>query len=83
MLTRESLIAWAANWVPDSPPGQRQRFVDALTAELREWREPEARPVFCKHCPFAKHVHFEQDGKLVAPGCSGFEPLEAEPGLST
>jgi hypothetical protein len=74
-LTRESLIEWASSWVPDSPPGQRTRFSAALAAELQDWREPKLKPTFCKHCPFAQHVHFEQDGKLVAPGCSGFEPL--------
>ena len=31
---RESFIEWAAHWVPDSPPGQRKRFSDALAAEL-------------------------------------------------
>jgi hypothetical protein len=77
-MTRESLIEWAASWVPTvSPlgePGQRERFTKALTDELRDWREPEKKPVFCKNCPFAQHMHFEQDGKLVAPGCSGFAP---------
>jgi hypothetical protein len=29
---------------------------------------------FCGNCPFAKHVHWEEDGKLVAPGCSGYVP---------
>lgn len=80
MLTKASLIEWAADWVPDkSPlgvPGQRQRFVQALAAELKDWKEPPAKVVFCKHCPFAEHVHYEEDGKRVAPGCTGFE---AEP----
>lgn len=29
--------------------------------------------VECKNCPFYKHVHYEEGGKLVAPGCTGFE----------
>jgi hypothetical protein len=40
MLNRESLIEWAAHWVPDSPPGQRQRFTEALAAELKAWTPP-------------------------------------------
>ena len=30
-------------------------------------------PVWCKNCQFAQHVHSEENGKLVAPGCTGFE----------
>jgi len=41
MLTRESLIDWAASWVPDSPAGQRKRFADALAAELSGWSPPQ------------------------------------------
>lgn len=33
----------------------------------------QAPKVACKHCPFYRHVHYEENGKLVAPGCSGFE----------
>lgn len=40
MLTRDSLIEWAAHWVPDSPPGQRQRFSEALATELHAWTPP-------------------------------------------
>jgi hypothetical protein len=39
MMTRESLIEWAASWVPDNPPGQRQRFADSLAEALRGWEE--------------------------------------------
>lgn len=78
MMTRESLIEWAASWVPETSPfgepGQRARFIEALTSELKDWREPLPKPVFCKNCPFAEHVHYEHHGKLLAPGCPGFEP---------
>lgn len=40
IMTRESLIEWAAHWVPDSPPGQRTRFIEALRAELANWTPP-------------------------------------------
>jgi len=77
MLTRESLIEWAQAWVPETSPtgepGQRERFAVALTAELKDWKEPPTKPVGCKHCPFWQHLHSEEGGKLVAPGCSGFE----------
>lgn len=83
MLTRESLIEWASQWVPlTSPtgePGQRERFAAALTEELKDWKEPpqpKPTPVFCRNCPFAQHVHYDSDGKLVAPGCDGFEAKE-------
>lgn len=33
-MTDESLIEWAASWVPDDPPGQRARFADALRTEI-------------------------------------------------
>lgn len=42
MMTRASLIDWASHWVPDDPPGQRARFVAALTQELNAWTPPEA-----------------------------------------
>lgn len=32
------------------------------------------KPVYCKHCPFSRDFHYEQDGKLVTPSCSGYEP---------
>jgi hypothetical protein len=35
-------------------------------------------PEWCKNCPFAKHVHWEQDGKLISNGCQGFEPSGGE-----
>ncbi len=69
-MSRESLIEWTAHWIGDV---DRERFTKALREELKDWREPATAPVFCKHCPFAKHVHFEQDGKLVTPSCPGFE----------
>lgn len=61
--------------------------VRAATRELAEARmeiarlcglldPPVAKPIFCKNCPFARHVHYEEDGKLVTPSCAGFE---AEP----
>jgi hypothetical protein len=74
--SKQSLIDWAASWVHDQPEGQRARFVEALTGELQDWRPPEPKPEFCKNCPFAKHVHWEENGKLVSNGCGGFEPLE-------
>jgi hypothetical protein len=37
-LTDKSIIEWAAAWVPDEPPGQRERFATALREELtRRW----------------------------------------------
>lgn len=78
MMTRKSLIEWATEWVPETSPfgepGQRKRFAEALASELKDWRPPEAKPIFCKNCPFAQHIHYEENGKMVAPGCSGFEP---------
>lgn len=74
MLTKESLIEWASSWVPDNPAGQRERFAKGLASELMNWREPPKPPEWCEHCPFAKHVHYEEGGKLVAPGCTGFAP---------
>ena len=32
------------------------------------------QPEWCRNCPFAKHVHYAVEGKMVAPGCSGYEP---------
>lgn len=34
MMTPESIVEWAASWVPDDPPGQRERFIDGLRLEL-------------------------------------------------
>jgi hypothetical protein len=35
-MTKESLLEWAASWVPDSPSGQKSRFVeDDSTPTLR------------------------------------------------
>lgn len=31
-------------------------------------------PEWCANCPFAKHVHYEEGDRLVAPGCTGFSP---------
>lgn len=70
MLTKQSLIEWAAAWVPGT---ERARFVEGLTQELENWQPPPAQAVFCKHCPFAQHVHYEEEGKLVTPTCPGFE----------
>lgn len=42
-MTKESVVEWAASWVPDVPAGQKQRFAEALAAELKNWREPESR----------------------------------------
>ncbi len=69
-MSDESLVEWAASWVPDDPSGQRARFAEALRSELRQ-RAPKPSE-FCANCPFAKHMHYEEDGKLVAPGCVGF-----------
>ncbi len=45
----------------------------AIAAKLK----PAAGPVFCKNCPFAQHVHSDDGtGRLMAPGCSGFAPLD-------
>lgn len=45
-LTKQSLIEWAAHWVPDNPVGQRKRFVEGLSEELEKWTAPtpEAQP---------------------------------------
>ena len=42
-----------------------------LEAKLRD-----PKVDWCKNCPFARHLHYDPDGTLVAPGCSGYEPLE-------
>jgi hypothetical protein len=39
-MTKQTIIEWAAHWVPDEPPGQRKRFADALSSELDKWTEP-------------------------------------------
>jgi hypothetical protein len=66
---------WVSDTEANGEPGRRARFAATLAAELKDWREPQPKPVFCKHCPFAEHVHYQDDdGKLLAPGCSGFEP---------
>lgn len=36
--TDESFVEWAASWVPDEPPGQRERFAAALRQEM-QWRD--------------------------------------------
>jgi hypothetical protein len=41
-------------------------------AALKKWATPQ--PEWCENCVFARHVHYEQDGKLIAPGCSGYAP---------
>lgn len=53
---------------PTEPPFSREQLenaVDALAPKEPEW---------CEHCVFAKHVHYEEGGKMVAPGCTGFAP---------
>ncbi len=70
MLMKASLIEWASHWVPAVA---QKRFSEALAYELKDWKEPLPETVFCKHCPFAEHVHYESDGKKIAPGCTGFE----------
>lgn len=45
MLSNESVLEWAASWVPDEPPGQRARFVEGLRREL------ESRPETARHIP--------------------------------
>ena len=70
-MTKESIVEWASSWVPDSPPGQRKRFAEALAAELKDWREPVPKPRFCKHCPFAEHYHSPETDAMN--GCPGFE----------
>lgn len=76
MLTKESLIEWAASWVPETSPlgepGQRARFAEALANELKDWRPPPEKPRYCKHCPFAEFLH---DGQGSPDGCPGFEPM--------
>lgn len=42
-MTKASIVEWASSWVPDSPPGQRQRFSEALATELKDWKEPDLR----------------------------------------
>jgi hypothetical protein len=70
MLTKESLIAWAADWVHDETPGQRARFVEGLTKELENWEPPPPKKRGCKHCPFWEYLH---DGQGTPAGCPGFE----------
>jgi hypothetical protein len=69
MLTRESLIEWAAHWVPDSPPGQRKRFTTALAIELQAWAPPALE---CQHdWAFGKCTKCDRYMKDVCPNRSG------------
>ena len=53
----------------------KEKWAVAAKAIAKAATEP-MKPVFCKNCVFAQHVHYEEDGKLVAPGCTGFEPRD-------
>lgn len=36
-------------------------------------------PEWCENCVFAKHIHYDDiNGKLVAPGCTGYEPAKSK-----
>ena len=51
--------------------------IAVATISALEWQSIvdhlKVKPRFCKHCPFAEHVHYEEDGKKVTPSCPGFE----------
>lgn len=48
MLSRESLIEWAAHWVPADT---RQRFTEALTSELADWTPSRVGPTSLPYPP--------------------------------
>lgn len=61
MLSNESVLEWAASWVPDEPPGQRARFVEGLRREL-ECRPETARhdvkePAVHAYCTYRRAMH--------------------------
>lgn len=63
MMTKESLIEWAAGWVHDMPgvePGQRERFVTSLRAEL-DAREMAGDRFFVDH----GMIHDRKTGRHV------------------
>jgi hypothetical protein len=72
-----SVVQAAESWVNgDGPePGELVNAPELVRMRLSQARLERlaAGPVFCKHCPFAKHVHYEHEGKLVTPSCPGFE----------
>jgi hypothetical protein len=66
MLSDESLVEWASGWVPDEPPGQRARFVQALRNELQDRAHPPIR-----HCPpgmeeESRRLHREYNALVAA-----------------
>ncbi len=72
MTTEEKLKAinvLAKRWYRQ-PIGADSMEIARQIAKLSEDLPP---PVACKHCPFWKHMHWEESGKLITPSCSGFE----------
>ena len=59
----------AKRWLrhPSSPESQM------IASEIAKLSEDLPPPIACKHCPFWKHMHWEEAGKLVTPSCPGFE----------
>ena len=53
------------------PPELEAKLLRDVADKLRD-----PKVEWCKNCPFARHLHYDPDGTLVAPGCSGYEPLE-------
>ncbi len=44
-----------------------------LARDIEKLSEDLPPPIPCKHCPFWKHMHWEEGGKLITPSCPGFE----------
>lgn len=66
--TPADVVTWLKHhveWNDESSRDMMLRAVEVLTPSVPEW---------CEHCPFAKHVHYEGEAGLVAPGCPGFAP---------
>lgn len=55
------------------PPALESRLLGRIREEIERKEQPE----WCAHCPFPKHLHYDPDGTLVAPGCIGFVPKGA------
>lgn len=66
-LAREVFALFAKHVTVPSELEERllQRVSETLAGPQPEW---------CNNCPFAKHLHYDPDGTLVAPGCTGYEP---------
>jgi hypothetical protein len=69
----EAVNAWVNGDGPEPAELQSLPETTKSTLALARLERVAAGPEYCKHCPFAKHVHFERDGRLVTDSCPGFE----------